>query len=109
MNILKPMRLCVPADKNDEGIISPRTPLLCYKNRSANPSTVFKGPLVDVFIDNQFGGAVFDVHGQRELCAPAVLNLPPTPTPAFPTKTASTPTPTPLQTSTPTPTATTTP
>ena len=35
LDIKKPARLCVPADKNDEGILDPVSHLMCYQVRPA--------------------------------------------------------------------------
>jgi hypothetical protein len=46
---------------------------LCFKERAARGAVRFRGPTEDVFVDNQFGGAIFEVNHQKELCMPAEL------------------------------------
>jgi hypothetical protein len=69
----KPMRLCVPADKNNEGILQPLTSLLCYKALIFPGAPKFRGPPGPVYVDNQFGASTFTVDHQRELCVPATF------------------------------------
>lgn len=69
----KPVRLCVPADKNGEGIMEPETSLLCYKALTAPGTPKFRGPPGPVYVDNQFGASTFTVDHQRELCLPATI------------------------------------
>ncbi len=69
----KPVRLCIPADKNGEGIMEPETSLLCYKALTAPGTPKFRGPTVPVYVDNQFGASTFTVDHQRELCVPATI------------------------------------
>lgn len=86
VDLRKPVRLCIPADKNGEGIQDAAALLLCHKARVSRHTSPFT-PLT-VFTNNQFGGLVAPVQKPRELCIPALLD--PAPPPATPT-----PTPTP--------------
>jgi hypothetical protein len=63
--IKRPLHLCVPADKNDEGIVDPSHYLMCYQVRAV-PQT-----RRTVSTNNQFEQKTFDIFGIRELCAPA--------------------------------------
>jgi len=109
-DVKKPLRLCLPVDKDGEGIVDQAARLMCYQLKP--------GPRVnqEVFIDNQFGAGSLEVRRARELCVPVVTPEPeltptatPTPT-ASPTATATvTPTATATTTVTPTPTPTATP
>ncbi len=69
-DIKRPMRLCIPADKNGEGIPDPTSDsLLCYKMRQTS-QPFFRG--VDpIFINNQFGASTISVDHLRELCVPS--------------------------------------
>lgn len=92
----KPLRLCVAADKNGEGIVDPAAHLMCYQIRqSSGTRFVDPGPF---FIADQFGDDMIQVTGPRELCVPSLLN----PTGASPTPAAATPSPTPTATAMPT-------
>lgn len=71
VDVKKPVRLCLPADKNGEGINDPATELVCYKARTTGGTPRFERP-GEIFIANQFGPNVFDVRRLRELCVPAV-------------------------------------
>jgi hypothetical protein len=76
LQVRKPLRLCTPADKNDEGIINPVNHLTCFKARDR--SETFQPPGT-VFINNQFTGisgqpSTFDLFRVTELCVPSLLN-----------------------------------
>jgi hypothetical protein len=75
LDIKRPVRLCLPADKNGEGISRPERALVCYQTRSAASRPIFREP-DPVFTSNQFGPDRFDVFGPRELCVPATVILP---------------------------------
>jgi len=63
-DVKKPIRLCLPVDKNGEGILDNAARLMCYKTKP--------GPRVnkEVWFDNQFGGGILEVRRARELCVP---------------------------------------
>jgi hypothetical protein len=67
--VIKPVRLCAPANKNGEDPTAPAHPghILCYKVKS---QTKF-GTLV-VQIDNQFGPDQVTLIHRRELCVPTL-------------------------------------
>lgn len=73
-DVKKPVRLCVAADKNHEGITDPPVPMMCYKVRPTSGFPTFVGPLDPVYVDNQFGPMSFEVNHVRELCVPSTLN-----------------------------------
>ncbi len=73
VDIKKPFRLCVPADKNGEGTIEPPDSLMCYKARNFPKRPPITGP---IFIDNQFGPMTFFVTRTREFCVPSIYNGP---------------------------------
>src|SRR6185436_11029837 len=97
VDIRKPKRLCLPADKNGEGFTGPQTSLMCYSIRRR-----FVSPPGEVLVDNQFGPHpdTFDLKRMTELCVPVVTaaqatatpTTSPSPTPAAATATAATPT-----------------
>jgi len=66
--LLKPFRLCAPANKNNEDPTAPAHPvhLLCYKSKS----TAGFGTL-DVTVSNQFGPDQLTLIHRRELCVPS--------------------------------------
>ncbi len=100
VGVKRALRLCVPVDKNGEGILDGSQSLMCYKARSrSGPPT-----RATLFTTNQFETTTDFVFGLREFCVPSLLNpgaATPTPTPAA--------TPTATETATPVPTATSTP
>jgi cysteine-rich repeat protein len=76
LDVKKPLRLCVPADKNGEGILNAETHLTCFKARDKTDGFTPPGT---VFIDNQFTGiagqpSTFDLFRVTELCLPTALN-----------------------------------
>ena len=108
-DVKKPLRLCVPTDKDGEGVLDNAARLMCYKTKP--------GPRVNqtVFIDNQFGAGSLNVRRARELCVPVATgptpasSASPTATPTATATAALTPTATPTATATTTATATLTP
>jgi hypothetical protein len=81
-NIIKPVHLCAPANKNGEDPSAPLHPdhLLCYKAKSATPFGD-----IDVNVANQFGPDQYRLIHRRELCVPALKN------PSASTTTSTTP------------------
>jgi hypothetical protein len=79
-DIKRPDRLCVPVDKNGEGITDATDDLMCYRVRTV-PRRLLAG--VPFFIENQFEEETVIITGPRELCVPSTITLPggPTPTP----------------------------
>ncbi|HXJ33938.1 MAG TPA: hypothetical protein VMS22_07830, partial [Candidatus Eisenbacteria bacterium] len=77
VDLVKPTRLCLPANKNDEDpTASTRLDdLLCYRPRSdAGFGTV------TAFTQNQFGADKAKLIHRREVCVPSRLDPPPTTT-----------------------------
>jgi hypothetical protein len=68
VRLMRPLRLCVPANKNAEDPTAPthRAMLLCYRTRS-DPGFGTRG----ADIDNQFGPDTLELIHRRELCVPA--------------------------------------
>jgi hypothetical protein len=71
VDLKKPNHLCVPANKNSEGILDQTQLLMRYQPRitsgtpPANPPTIFT--------NNQFGTYEFPVFGPRDFCVPSTL------------------------------------
>src|SRR6185369_11032492 len=70
--VKKPLRLCVPVDKNGEGIADPTATLMCYKAKQTSSPT-FRGT-EPVYVDDQFGAATIAVDHLRELCVPSTVS-----------------------------------
>jgi len=70
VDVKRPVRLCVPVDKDGEGIVDPAAHLMCYEVRLS--STAF-APAGDVLVDNEFGADRFEARRPRELCIPATV------------------------------------
>src|SRR5262249_20981208 len=70
VDLLKPIRLCAPANKNGEDPTAPQHPfhLLCYKTKT----TPF--PETPTFTNSQFGPASPLLIHRRELCVPSLKN-----------------------------------
>jgi hypothetical protein len=66
----KPATLCVPTDKNGEGINRPDEHLMCYKIK---PSV--KTSASGVQINNQFAEQVVDLKSENQLCVPSLKGL----------------------------------
>ena len=68
LTLVKPYRLCVPANKNGEDPTAPTDPerLLCYKSKGSSFGTV------EAHINNQFGPDNITLIHRRELCVPSV-------------------------------------
>jgi len=85
--IIKPIRLCAPANKNGEDPSAPIHPdhLLCYKTKS-----LAKFGEKDVTIANQFGDDQLTLIHRRELCVPSLKNPGSTTTTVVTTSTTTT-------------------
>jgi hypothetical protein len=68
VSIKRPRSLCVPVDKNGEGIFNDALSLMCFQVRTTpqTPRTVFT--------TNQFEQGAYDIFGVRDLCVPAIVN-----------------------------------
>lgn len=66
VSVGKPTQLCLPTDKNGEGIKDPVTHLMCYKVTTSAPTRVD-----DVMTLTQFGEEVLDLKKEKELCLPS--------------------------------------
>jgi hypothetical protein len=68
--VKKPKHLCLPVDKNGEGIDDPSTLLVCYKAKPARgqPKHAKRTGVTTV---NQFGSEQLDTVKEDELCVPS--------------------------------------
>jgi hypothetical protein len=71
LDVKKPFRLCIAADKNHEGIVDPAAHLMCYKVAQRSLPR-FRG-IEPIYIDNQFGASTIATDHLRELCVPSTI------------------------------------
>jgi hypothetical protein len=104
LDLLKPARLCAPANKRNEDPTAPDHPfhLLCYKTKNSAFG------MVQTFTNSQFGPAQPLLIHRRELCVPTLKNPVPTTTTTTQVSTTSTSTTTSSTQETTTTTSTTT-
>lgn len=76
LDIKRPSRLCVAANKKSEGFIDESAALMCYEVRTASGTSPFRGPDGPVYINNQFGPDVLKVTRPTELCVPSTVTPP---------------------------------
>jgi hypothetical protein len=69
----KPRRLCVPVDKNGEGMVNEAAYLMCYKVKPALGEAHTR-VLGQIHTENQFGALRLDTVKEEELCVPAEKN-----------------------------------
>ncbi len=74
VDVKRPRRLCVPVNKNGEGIFKSAEHLMCYQVRLAKSSPPFT-PAGQLFIRNQFGIDILNGFRPTELCVPSFKNL----------------------------------
>ena len=70
VDIKKPFRVCVPTDKEGEGIVDPTQSLACYKEKSTPKRPPYDGPF---FVDDQFGARTHFITRTREFCVPTAF------------------------------------
>jgi len=66
--IKRPRDLCVPVDKNGEGIFNGALGLMCFQVRTTPQTSKH------VFTNNQFEQDAYDIFGVRDLCVPAFID-----------------------------------
>ena len=76
ITLKKPRHLCVPVDKNGEGIKNPAAHLLCYKASPARGEPKHL-PRVGLFVNNQLGPLRLNTRRENEFCVPTVKSLSP--------------------------------
>jgi hypothetical protein len=76
LTLRKPRHLCLPVDKNGEGIKNPAAHLLCYAAKPARgePKHIRRE---GVFVNNQFGALRMNTVKEREFCIPSIKSLSP--------------------------------
>jgi YVTN family beta-propeller protein len=67
----KPRRLCVPVDKNGEGLVNEAAHLMCYKVKPASGEPKHTRVLGQIHTENQFGALRLDTVKEEVLCVPA--------------------------------------
>jgi len=87
IDVVRPLRLCAPANKNGESPGTETHPdhLLCYRAKGSGALTA-----TQVNLNNQFGQQTYLVSQRRELCVPSLKNAGPSTTTT--TSTSTTPT-----------------
>jgi hypothetical protein len=75
-DVKKPTRLCIPVDKNGEGIKDRDAHLMCYKVKPAKGEPKYT-PVIGIFTNNQFGSEQLDTKKEEELCVPSEKFLEP--------------------------------
>ncbi len=74
VDVKKPLHLCVPVDKNGEGIPTPGQAAMCYLVRTTNGTPPPQKHLPNtLYTTNQFGSEALEVFGPRELCVPSTI------------------------------------
>ena len=68
--------LCLPVNKNGEGIKNPDVHMLCYRGHRARGEIHFI-PRRGVFTNNQFGDLRIDAIRENEFCIPSRKSLSP--------------------------------
>ncbi len=65
--------LCVPVDKNGEGIQNPVSHLTCYELEDIDDADEFE-PL-DVAVNDQFGELILTVEDPKFVCVPSTKEV----------------------------------
>jgi hypothetical protein len=74
VDVKKPLHVCVPVDKNGEGIPSPGQAAMCYLVRTTSGTPPPQKHLPNtLYTTHQFGSAALEVFGPRELCVPSTI------------------------------------
>lgn len=116
LRVVRARHLCLPVDKNGEGVRNPARLLTCYRIRRLDRGAQHVSRRI--YVTDQLGSLRRRTVVENQLCVPGTSPLigpapsppaPPTPTPAATPSPGVPPTPTPSPTPQPTPTATATP
>jgi hypothetical protein len=70
----KPRKLCLPVDKNGEGILDAGRFLVCYALKREKGTRPHE-KRVGVFVANQFGAGRLDTRKEELLCVPSAASL----------------------------------
>jgi hypothetical protein len=73
VELMKPLAVCMAADKNDEGVPRPGDRLVCYAAKDAKKQPAFEKRTVA--IANQLGEQSLEVKKSNRLCLPASVVL----------------------------------
>jgi len=71
VDVKRPSRLCLPVDKNGEGIPAPTEQLMCYSVKQRQEPR-FQAP-PQIIVDNQFERSQLEPTRPTELCVPSVI------------------------------------
>jgi hypothetical protein len=72
-DLTKPMRLCVAADKNGEGVQSRLAAVLCYKAKKVPGQPAHDRVEGQIHLNNQFGTLRIDTGREKEICVRAQI------------------------------------
>src|SRR5262249_55798954 len=76
-DIDKPTRLCLPVDKNGEGIKHQSAHLMCYQVKAVKePPQPKHVKVLGIFVNNQFGPERLDTVKEDEFCVPSTRVVP---------------------------------
>jgi hypothetical protein len=75
IDIKKPTHLCVPANKNGEGIPDLTQNLLCYKAMVSSGTLPAPRPPI-IYTHDQFGPDSYPFYGLRDFCVPSTIVFP---------------------------------
>jgi hypothetical protein len=70
VDVKKPKHLCLPVDKNGEGVKRPGSLRVCYPARPAKRQPKH-AKRTGLYLDNQFGTEQLDTVREDELCVPS--------------------------------------
>ncbi len=73
VDVKKPRYLCVPVDKNGEGIHDSVSHLMCYQVKQVKGDPKFV-KVIGAYVQNQLAAEQLDVKTPSELCVPATLS-----------------------------------
>jgi hypothetical protein len=73
-DVLRPHRLCTPADKNGEGVNDLTSHLMCYRVKRAVGQPIHQKVKGHINTNNQFGAGRLDTVREDDLCVPAYKN-----------------------------------
>jgi hypothetical protein len=76
LSLRKPRHLCIPVDKNGEGIKNPQAHYLCYTAKRAVTSPKHTR-VSGIHVNNQFGPLTLDTSKESEFCIPSTKSFSP--------------------------------
>jgi hypothetical protein len=75
LDVVRPRRLCIPVDKNGEGVPHPVAHLMCYQVKPANGEPRHTAVVGQLHLQSQFGALRLDTVKEEELCVPATMGF----------------------------------